>query len=103
MDRSHDAPARPGIAVTAVERNAGDFVIEAALLAEAFGLTEAEVRARMRDGAITSRCETGVDEDAGRWRLTFHHGDRACRFVVDEAGTILNRATFPIRVRPAPG
>ena len=89
--------------MTAVERQAGDFVIDAALIAGAFKLSEAEVRGRMREGAITSRCETGVGEDAGRWRLTFHHGDRACRFVVDEAGSILNRATFPIRVRPPAG
>jgi len=67
---------------------------------EAFGLSEDEIKARMRDGVITSRCETGVDSDAGRWRLTFHCGDRACRFIVDEAGNVLTSATFPIKTRP---
>ena len=86
--------------MTAVERVADDFIVDARLLAEAFNLTEAEIRVRMRDGVITSRCETGVDEDAGRWRLTFHHGDRACRLIVDEAGNVLQRATFPIKPRP---
>lgn len=86
--------------MTAVERAAGDFVIEARLLAEAFDLTEDEIRQRMRDGGITSRCEVGLDEDAGRWRLTFHHGDRACRFIVDGAGTVLKTVTFPIKSRP---
>ncbi len=82
--------------MTAVERKAADFVVDAALLADAFALSQDDIKARMRDGAITSRCEAGVDDDAGRWRLTFHHGDRACRFIVDEAGNVLKRVTFPI-------
>ncbi|SEP23384.1 hypothetical protein SAMN04490248_14616 [Salinihabitans flavidus] len=85
--------------MTAVERRAEDFVIDAALLADAFGLSQEEIKARMRAGTITSRCEAGVDEDAGRWRLTFHHDNRACRFIVDEGGNILKRATFPISVQ----
>jgi hypothetical protein len=92
--------------MTAVERMAGDFVIDATLLAEAFGLPQDEIKARMRAGTITSRCETGVDSDDGRWRLTFHCGDRACRFIVDEAGNVLTKATFTRRTkaeeRPAP-
>lgn len=83
--------------MTPVERNADDFVIDASLLADAFGLSLEETRARMRAGTITSRCEAGVGEDAGRWRLTFHHGGRACRFIVDAGGHILTRATFPVR------
>lgn len=85
--------------MTSIERKAEDFVIDAALLAEAFGLSQSEIKTRMRNGTITSRCETGVDEDAGRWRLTFHHGDRACRFVVDPAGNVVARSTFPSRTR----
>ncbi|WP_417280686.1 DUF6522 family protein [Celeribacter sp.] len=83
--------------MTTVERRAEDFVIEASLLADAFGLSQEEIKARMRSGFVTSRCEAGVDEDAGRWRLTFHHGGRACRFIVDTGGNILTRATFPVR------
>ena len=45
--------------VPAVERTADGFVVDASLLAEAFRLPEAEVRARMQDGRITSRCEAG--------------------------------------------
>jgi hypothetical protein len=83
--------------MTEVTREGDTFVIEAPVLAAALGLTEDAVRAGMRDGAITSRCETGLDADAGRWRLTFHHEGRACRFVVDAGGNILTRASFPIR------
>ena len=83
--------------MTLVQRNGDDFLVDAALLAEAFGLMPAEVQQRMRDGAITARCEAGVDEDQGRWRLTFHHGPRACRFVVDASGNVVTRAAFPAR------
>lgn len=85
--------------MTAVARDGGDFVIDAALLAEAFGLGEDEVRQHMREGRITSRCEEGQDEDLGRWRLTFHYGAQACRFIVDGEGHILTRVRFPVRTR----
>lgn len=86
--------------MTPVDRKNEDFVIDAALLADAFGLSQEEIKVRMRNGEITSRCETGVGEDAGCWRLTFHHGDRACRFIVDEAGKVLKKVAFPIKTRP---
>lgn len=77
----------------------GDFVVDAAVLAAAFGLSQDQIRARMRDGRITSRSEKGIGADAGRWRLTFHHDDRACRLIVNDRGTVLKQATFPIRAR----
>jgi hypothetical protein len=85
--------------MSAVTRHGATFVIEASELAKALDLTEDGVRAGMSAGTITSRCEAGIDEDAGRWRLTFHHEGRACRFVVDEYGNILSRARFPIGAR----
>ncbi len=83
--------------MTAVERTEEGFVVEARLLADVFKLTEDEIRMKMRNGAITSRCEEGQGSDAGRWRLTFHRGDRACRFIVDQTGAVMTRASFPIR------
>lgn len=85
-----------------VERTADGFVVDADLVAGAFRLPPAEVRARMRDGRITSRCEAGVDEDAGRWRLTFYHGERVCRITVDAAGAVVGVATFPAPARGKP-
>ncbi|KAA9005002.1 DUF6522 family protein [Histidinibacterium aquaticum] len=70
------------------------FVVDAEIVGTAFDLPPAEIPARLRAGEITSRCETGVDEDAGRWRLTFFHGGRALRLVVDQTGEVLSRATF---------
>jgi hypothetical protein len=90
-----------GVMGGAVERGAGGFVVEARLLAEAFRLREGEVRALMREGRITSRCEAGEGADAGRWRLTFFHGERACRITVDAEGRVLGRATLPAAGRPS--
>jgi hypothetical protein len=81
--------------MTQVERDGSDFVVPAALLAEAFQMTEADLRQAMQDGSMTSVCEAGVDSDAGRWRLTFRHASRVCRFTVDETGRVLSSARFP--------
>jgi len=85
--------------MTQVERDGSGFVVPATALAEAFGMTESQVRQAMRDGTLTSICEAGVDSDSGRWRLTFRHANRACRYTVDEAGTILSTSRFPVRTR----
>lgn len=85
--------------MTEVERSGDGFVVAAQVLADAFGLTQEEVREKMRSGAITSRSETGVGDDEGRWRLTFHHEGRALRLVVDDRGTVLQRSSFPVRIR----
>ena len=87
--------------MTQVERDGSDFVVSATLLAQAFKVTEDRIRQAMRDGSLTSIREAGVDADAdaGRWRLTFRHASRACRFTVDEAGTILSTSRFPVQAR----
>ena len=66
--------------------------VEAALVAEGFGLTEAKLRSLMRKGAITSRCECGKGEDAGRTRLNFILGNRVLRLTVDAAGELIEPA-----------
>jgi hypothetical protein len=84
-----------------IERDGDGFVIDAALVAEILGIGVAEVREGMRSGAITTRCETGEGADAGRWRLTFHHGGVARRLVVDDGGRVLRRSAFPAPGRAA--
>lgn len=81
--------------MSSVTLDTNGFVVDAGIVAEAFGFDPASVPERMRGGEITSRCETGVDEDAGRWRLTFFAGGRALRLLVDAEGMILARSTFP--------
>jgi hypothetical protein len=46
----------------------------------------------MHEGKLTSRCEHGVDEDAGRYRLTFFHENRRLRLITDSTGQIIRRS-----------
>lgn len=80
--------------MAAVKRDEGRFEVDASVIAEGFGLDPAIVAGLMREGRITSRCETGVADDAGRWRLTFYHQGRALRLTVDAAGRVISRARF---------
>lgn len=87
--------------MTRIEREGEGFTIPASLLTEAFGLTEAEVRDAMRAGVLTSRCEAGLDADAGTWRLTFLFRGWTLRLTVDDGGKVLKRVFFPVRSRMA--
>jgi len=90
--------------LTQIDVNRDGFVVDSALLSDAFDLLPDEIQSLMRSGEITSRSETGIDEDAGRARLTFHFRERAVRFVVDQSGAILSQARFPVPARkPIPG
>ena len=82
-----------------IEVNQEGFVVDAAVIAEAFNLEPENVQPLMRSGEITSNSETGVGDDAGRARLTFHYADRTVRLVVDQTGTILKRVSFTSRSR----
>jgi Family of unknown function (DUF6522) len=79
------------------------FVVDAELVGASLGIDAASVSARMHAGEITSRCETGIDEDAGRFRLTLFGGGKALRLTVDRDGNFLSRATFPATPRRRPG
>lgn len=82
-----------------VSVSADGFVVDAAFLGSVFGVAPDVIRMEMRDGRITSRCETGIDEDAGTSRLTFYRAGRALRLVVDGEGTILKRSSFPVSTK----
>jgi hypothetical protein len=84
-------------AVTVTENG---FEVDASVIASAFGLDETTVREKMRAGQITSLCETGMDADAGKFRLTFRHDARAFRLTVDNAGRIISRSSFDTRTAP---
>lgn len=76
--------------------------VDAALLGEALGVPPSDVMRLMREGAITSLFERGEGEDAGRMRLTFFHGSRRFRLVVDETGAILQRSSVDYGDKPLP-
>ncbi|WP_299784824.1 DUF6522 family protein [uncultured Marivita sp.] len=73
-----------------VEIDNGQPVIDAHDLGPLLGLDPAEVQDKMRAGQITSTYETGQDEDAGRFRLTFYHAGKRVRLTCDTDGTVLS-------------
>lgn len=70
----------------------GAFTIDAALIGQGFGIDPALVTSQMREGKLTSRCERGLDRDAGRYRLTFYFDNRRFHLIVDEAGNLVERS-----------
>ena len=78
----------------AVRIDGEDFVVDANDLAGAFGLHAAEVLRKLRVGALTSRCEKGIGEHAGRHRLIFTHEGRVLRLTVDADGAIVSRVVY---------
>ena len=68
------------------------FQIDASIVVRDLGLEPFEVRRLMHEGKLTSRCERVVDENAGRYRLTFFHGNRRLRLITDSTGQIIRRS-----------
>ena len=60
--------------------------IDAALLADAFGMDLADFRQRMEDRKITVLCERGTGEDEGLVRASFYFDRVRVRLVVDRNG-----------------
>ena len=75
------------------ELGAGNISLDASLIAHDLGLTPAQVLERLRDGRLTARCEQGIGEDAGRFRLSFYHERRRLRLTIDQEGRILQRSS----------
>ena len=86
----------------AVEIEDGAIEVDASVVGQGLGLEPPDVRRLMRDGAITSFCERGIDDDAGRYRLTFFYKSQRLRLIVDEAGRIIRRSTIDFGDRPLP-
>ncbi len=68
--------------------------IDAAIVADGLAMQPVQLLQAMREGAITGRCERGLDADAGRYRLTFYSKHRRFRIVIDECGAILQRSSL---------
>ena len=68
------------------------FQIDVSIVVRDLGLEPFEVQRLMRERKLTSSCERGVDEDAGRYRLTFFHGNRRLRLITDSTGQIIRRS-----------
>jgi hypothetical protein len=75
-----------------VEIQDGVIRVDASIVGKHLGLEPFEVQELMREGKLTSSCERGVDEDEGHYRLTFFHGRRRLRLIIDNAGRIIRRS-----------
>ena len=80
----------------------GAIEVEATVIAEAFDLSPEVLMTMVRSGQITSLCERGVGADEGRYRLTFFHGSKRLRLVVDGRGQIIRRSSIDFGDRPLP-
>jgi hypothetical protein len=78
-----------------------DFEIDAVTIADALGIQPSLLQQRIRDGALTTRCERGVDADEGRYRLTFFTRRQRLRLIVDAAGNVLQRSLINFGKHPA--
>ena len=74
----------PALTITIAD---GEITVDAELLAPKLGLSAEALKAEMRKGNVESVAETGIDEDAGRTRVTFRYRTRAWTGVVDADGT----------------
>jgi hypothetical protein len=80
----------------------GQPVIDAHDLGPLLGLEPAQVPEKMRSGEITSRFETGAEEDAGRVRLTFYYDGMRIRLTCGPDGSVVSTTRTPVRKPPAP-
>jgi len=71
----------------------GTVSLDAGVIAGDLGLEPEQVLEQLRGGRLAARCEQGIGEDAGRFRLTFLHDKRRLWLIVDQAGRILQRST----------
>jgi hypothetical protein len=80
----------------------GTFEVDAAVLGHGLGVDASLVPGLLRAGQITSFCERGVDNDRGRFRLTFFHKSKRLRLVLDELGRVVRQSTIDFGKRPLP-
>jgi hypothetical protein len=93
---------QPAPGNAAIKFDDGAVEIDASIVGAGLGLEPQEVLSLMRANAITSVCEHGVDDDAGRHRLTFFHNGQRLRLIVDDCGRVVRRSTIDFGERPLP-
>ena len=85
-----------------IEFQAGAIQIDARVIGEGLNMDPSTVQEFIREGKITSRCERGIEEDEGRYRLTFFSTQRRFRIVIDSTGTVIQRSTINFSDRTLP-
>jgi hypothetical protein len=89
-------------AVTMIEFEEDTIRVDVTIVAKGIGIDPSLVLERMREGKLTSRCERGIEEDAGRYRLTFFSDNRRFRLIVDDQGNVVQRSTVDFGDRRLP-
>lgn len=77
-----------------LERDGEGFCIDAGFLGDLFDMPAGGVQDLLRNGRITSLCERGEGDDAGRFRLTFTGENRQVKLETDVAGKVLRRSVI---------
>jgi hypothetical protein len=85
--------------MNSVKFEEGAVCIDATIIATGLAIQPALVQPLMRKGTLTSVCERGLGDDAGKVRLTFFHGRRRLRLVVDVGGNVIESSVAHIRRR----
>lgn len=75
-------------------------IVPATELGPLLGIAPADLPRLMREGIVTAQHEMGVDEDAGRFRLSFRYGDRLVRLTCADDGTVLSRIRVSVPEPP---
>ena len=79
----------------------GEITVDAERLAPKLGLSAAALKAEMRKGNVSSGAEAGINEDAGRTRVTFRYRTRAWTVVVEPDGTWVESVAPAAKASPA--
>ena len=76
--------------------------VDATILGELLEVLPSDVPALMREHAITSVCERGIDAHEGEFRLSFFYRNRRARLSFDGSGQVLRRSIIDFGDRPLP-
>ena len=79
----------------------GEITIAADPLAQKLRLSVEALKAEMRRGYVYSVSERGIDEDAGRSRLTFRYRTRSWPVVVEPDGALVEPLAASNKALPA--
>ena len=89
------------LASSAVTIEDGEITIAADLLAPKLGLSVEALKAELCRSYVYSVGERGIDEDAGRTRLTFRYRNRSWTVVVEPDGTLVETPARTSKASPA--
>lgn len=85
-----------------VELDDDGFTVDCEILAPLLHVQASEIPALLREGAITSLCEKGADENEGEFRLTFFFRGKRVRLIIGPTGGIAKRSVIDFGDRPLP-